>query len=234
MIKRLLISLLAATMLFGVVSASNAVALTIWVNATPPATNDWSAGVDTNAGGTVFTNFFLAENGGLPFAYALPSVIKFGDTLTAGPLSGVGTFSAVPAEFTFDAALGDQTASPAPTAGAHHFSVVGELNGSVGYDGTTPFSRATVTFSSLVDETAGIGAGLTTNPNNGLPALLVNTEIGGQALGIWLNQIQDIAAPSAQTTSITGYANVPEPNSVALLFAAGVSGTLFCFRRRRS
>ena len=69
---------------------------------------------------------------------------------------------------------------------------------------------------------------LTTNPNNGLAALLITADVGGQDYNIYLNDVQDISAPGKSSLSISGYIEtsaVPEPGSLALLLGFGVTCT---------
>ena len=77
---------------------------------------------------------------------------------------------------------------------------------------------------------------LTTNPNDGLAALEIVANIGGQNYDIFLDDIQDISAPGNNALSLTGYittADVPEPGSMALLLGIAVTGTALLRRRRR-
>ena len=198
-------------------------------------------------------------HGGQGFAYSTPSVVKFGDTVT-NALNNINTTAANSASF---GGSGDPNANIAFTFalqnGSHDFDVDptvspdaydqfvvrGYLTGPVGYDvNKVPNSSAHIIFTSItqVDPITGMALGtsvLTTNPNNGLPSDFINVTVGmgasAQNYDIFLNEIQDAAAPGGQTTSISGYiqtTGVPEPGSMALLLGLGVTGTALLRRRK--
>ena len=134
------------------------------------------------------------------------------------------------------------TAPPAANGAFDRFVVTGSLTGDVGYP--TPGSgnsTTKITFSSITNldatGTQQVTSFLTTNPNNGLAALYLKATVDGQEYDIFLNDVQDIAAPSQTSLSLSGYiqtsASVPEPGSMALLLGLGVTCTALLRRRRK-
>ena len=198
-------------------------------------------------------------NGGNGVGYSTPSVVKFGDTVTnaLSPVNSTGANSATfggPADpkanvaFTFALQNGNHDGDPDPSvSGApfDEFLVKGYLSGSVGYDASkAPSSTTKITFTSVQNLSAtGLQqqfAVLTTSPNNGQAAEFIKVTVGtgasAQDYDVYLNQIQDIAAPGGQTLSISGFittSGVPEPGSMALLLGLGVTGTTLLRRRKK-
>jgi hypothetical protein len=230
---------MTAGLLAGVIAASNAQSFTVYTDNTLPPANDWTAGANTSSG-DLYTNVFLPNGAGAPVLYMAPTVVKFGDTQTFGPTTGSGTYSNVPVEFTFDVANGDTTGSMNPSGPptSNNFLVIGHLDGGVSNGTGGPQSTTHVTFTSLEDVTTGVtDTTLATNPNNGLQSLVLsNVMLDGHPFTIYLNDVQDIAAPGTQTTSITGYVisgtSVPEPG-VSVSMACMVMGTFLVGLRAR-
>ena len=244
--KGLITPVLAYGLLAGMANTGQALSFTTFVDNTPPPTNDYATvGAKTSAP-PIFTNRLASDNGGGGVSAESPSVVTFGVTSTNGP-SGpnvIGTFDGGPnsqVSFTFDLANGNFDGDLAPTPGTYDsFLITGTLTGQVGYGPTgSSFSTTKITFNSITNTNPGLGddltSVLTTNPNNGLPALLIRSTAGGQPFDIYLNAVQDISKPGPQLLSISGFIRtsaVPEPGSVALIIGFGVSGGIFLRKRR--
>ena len=186
-------------------------------------------------GDVTLTNFFSTPVVN-PQTYSVPSVLSFGIDNTApgtGGASTTGTFTAVPISYDFQVDSGTSIG-----ATVNNFTASGFINGDVGYDATsTPFSRAQITYTSLVDNTTGQSAFVTADPQNTLPALLLFTVINNSSVAIFLDQNQSVPIPGGTFVN-QGYIaatalGVPEPGSVAMLVGMGISGSAFLLRKRR-
>lgn len=189
----------------------------------------------TTTNDPTITNFF-APSGTVnnPQSYSAPSVLKFGDdTTTPGMFNPntTATFTNVPISFQFELDSGTSIG-----ASANLFTVTGLINGSVGYDNTdTPFSRADITYTSLVDNTTGASAVISNDPQNTLPALQIDGTYGGSSAALFLDIKQSVPIPGDVITQV-GYIeplSVPEPGSIATIVGMGLSGTMFLIRKRR-
>jgi 3D (Asp-Asp-Asp) domain-containing protein len=122
-------------------------------------------------------------------------------------------------------------------ATAHTFTVLGDINGSVGYDAFgVPFSRANVTYTSIKDDTGGETSTLSVDPQNHLPALEVATVIAGNPVDIYLDEDQSKPIPGDVITH-TGFlvsGSVPEPGTIALMIGMSVGAGSLLRKRRRS
>jgi len=117
------------------------------------------------------------------------------------------------------------------------FHVTGFLNGNVGFTSGAGFSTATVTFGTVTDLTSGATWFSGIDPNDHQAALVVSENIGGTPYTIYLDKIQDVPNPTQLQISIQGFVTgnaVPEPGALALLIAAGVTGSFVLVRRRRT
>lgn len=235
--KNLAVSLFTAGLLAGAIAASNAQAFTLFVDATPPTSNDWSLGASSDHG--TFTNIFIPNGAGGPVNYSVPTVVKFGDSLTSGATSGSDTFTNVPVDFTFDLADGTVGAPTGPPT-SNHFNVAGTLNGSVGFKAGQPNSTTHLTLTSLTDTDTSMSGVMGTDPNDGLPALdILGVKLGGRIYDIYIDNLQNIPAPGVQTVSITGFVTsavsttVPEPGPSASMAVMVLGTVLMGLRARR-
>jgi len=234
--KNLAVSLFTAGLLAGAIAASNAQAFTLFVDNTPPTTNDWSLGASSDHGS--FINIFIPNGAGGPVNYSVPTVVKFGDTLTSGATTGSDTFTNVPVAFTFDLADGTVGLPTGPPT-SNHFTVSGTLNGSVGFSGGQPNSSTHLTLTSLMDTDTSTSGVTGTDPNDGLPALdLLGVKLGGRIYDIYIDNLQNIPAPGVQTLSISGFVTsaattVPEPGPSASMAVMVLGTVLMGLRARR-
>jgi hypothetical protein len=234
--NKLVLSTLAAAALLGAAGAGQAQVFTYeLLTGTTPYTTFPGVSPTTTTDTTITDFFSPSATVSNPQPYAVPSVLKFGDDTTTpgtGAPNTLATFSSVPVSFNFLVDSGNTIG-----ATAHNFTVMGSITGSVGYDSTsTPFSRAKVTYTSIVDNTTGQVSVLSTDPQNTLPALLLSTHINGSSVAIYLDISQSKPIPGDVVTHvgfIAAHAAVPEPGSVAMLVGMSISGTAFLARKRR-
>jgi hypothetical protein len=208
-------ALLSVGLMVGAIAMSWAGPASVTVNSSP-----WTTAPGIASAGGKFDDLLLPSG---TTTFDAPSVITFGSQISAGPTSGSDTFtgtSTVSALLDFNVTQNGKT---------DHFTVDGTLSGTV----SNAASQAKVTFSNFKDLTTGQSDTLGTDPANGLPALFLQTEVGG----VWVDQTASIPAPnSGQTITVYGFlSNIPELGSsvsrASMLVGGGLLGLL---RRRRS
>jgi hypothetical protein len=235
--KRFVLNVLAVGALLGAAIASQAQTLTyeLITGDTPWTTPNGVVGVGTGgpAGSTydpAITNLFqsTAMN---PIQLGTPTVLNYGVDFTLPGMGSASTFTnfvATPVDFNFRL-----TGTSGPT---DMFHAAGTIDGVVGYraDGSV-FSNAAVTFSSLTDSFGNVGA-LTTDPNNGLPAIGIVSVIGGIQTNTWLDVRFSKPNPGDSFIPqgfLTTTSPVPEPGTITLLASSCITGSVFLLRRFR-
>jgi hypothetical protein len=232
--KRFVLSVLATGALLGVGIACQAQTLTYELLTDTDWTTIGVSGTNSGGGTGMFDpliNNILFTPTPNPTDYRPPSVLKFGDDFTgvgnAGP-SSFTNFDGTPVDFHFTLTSNGST---------DLFHAVGRIDGLVGYgDSGAAFSQAKITFTGLDDLTTGASGTASIDPNNGLGALRIVSNIGGQSAVVYLDTPQSKPAPNLTLTT-AGFINVnsavPEPGTVALLASSCISGSVFLLRRMR-
>jgi hypothetical protein len=237
--KLLLSSALSAVLIAGLACSSRAITFEVF----EPSANDLTAGHNT------FTTFpGPATNSGDLFNALLvqpitdqhfsgDSSVSFGLTSQTG--LGSGTFTSVPAAFTFDLSVPDLSANPGPNTDT--FVVEGLINGTTSFNGVLGASNA-----NFAPQTILVN-GVSTPFLSGVisPAARVSLEIPGLNINgikvdVFFDSLDALTAPGGTSPLTVGgfvrssVTSVPEPGTLPMLLGSGVAGSLLLLRRRRA
>ena len=226
-VKILRVPFLCISLLLKLLVVGHALAFTVYVDNQAPPGRDYAnpgakTGPNTNPTLPAFVNVFQPDNGGFGQGYGSPGIVYFGVTTTVGGnptvANNFGTFGGpsdplAVVQFTFAVQQGNHQDDTFPTdsnAPYDEFLATGYLSGTVGYEETkAAVSTTRITFTSIKNLTAEPGeqtdSVLSINPNNGVAAFYIKAMIGSSSAGIYLNAIQDIAAPGKNQLPVTGF-----------------------------
>lgn len=227
--KRVLIVLAAVALLCASLAANAVTVFFVRTGAPVPAT-DWNAGKVTSVG-TAYTNTLLDT---VPSSqgYISPSVVSLGSTHTTGPADGAGTWAAgTTANVSFDLT----PFAGFPAGCFHRYVVTGTLTG--GFVSVGGIGGSTSTWTATNATIGGVPAPtiFAPHPLTGQTSLFIQDFICGVPFQIFVQHDRPLSAPFANDLTIDAFIqNLPEPGSLAMLLGAGVSGSLFMWRRRRA
>lgn len=201
---------------------------------TLPADNfDTFPGVLTNGGTAPFAAFL---NQLAPVQhFAGNSSVSFGFTQQTPGGIGMGSYTNVPANFTFDLTVPDLTGA------TKQFQVQGLVNGTVSFDGAIGATDASFVPETILVDGVATPFVSATSPAGRLSDEISNLDFGtGTNVTVFFDQVDALTAPGPNTPlSIGGYVEstpiitTPEPGAMALLTGMGLSGLLFVRTRRR-
>ena len=222
-------------MTVGLASTSNAQNLTFDVlqpstAAGLPANSDnFLTGVTTNSG----DSFTAVMNLISPMqTFSGDSSVSFGFSTQTGP-TGSGTFTAVPANFSFDLTV------PSGTGSTKSFQVLGQIDGTSSFDTATNTGASNAFFSPVSILVDGVAQSLiaTSSPAGRNSLEISGLNFGtGIAVDVFFDQRDALTAPGPNNPLTVGgfvRSSVPEPGTVAMLVGMGVSGSAFLLRKRR-
>jgi hypothetical protein len=229
---------LAGLLAVGLSSSSDALTFTVTQpSATAPAGADtFESGVTTNSG-TPYTATLIQL---IPVQnFLTDSSVSFGTTTQTGA-PGSGTYTNVPANFSFDLTVPSVLLGGTAT---DSFQVQGLINGMTTFDpvlgggSTAEFAPHTI----LINGVATPFLTGVTSPAGRLSDEISGLSLGGSKVDVFFDAIDALTAPGANSPlSVGGFiratpaAATPEPGTWALLTGMGISGTMFLRRKRRA
>jgi len=231
--RKILLTLVAAGVLFGVATASNA--LTVWSQTISPGSlgyplHDWLAPNwiwdDTNTQmNTILGPTPLTAYDATPLATA-----TFGTIFTLPRTAATVKFTNVEAWYALQIHTGGD-------ATLHNVLVKGKINGTYTYDGTNFGGGGSWECYELYDLFTSTAYTVPTpNPNPAHISSLYDPMIFSDGpVNLYVERFRDIPSSFFETNQTTGvFSTVPEPSALAMLFGSGVVGSLMVWRRRRN